>query len=193
MKSILAAGVAAAAAMSVTGRLSNHEPEMQPQPDARLPDGTCIDWKTAAHVDYSELEARVVLAHYGAPAEGSPGQWPPKIPDRVNIDPGEHYWPLYKLLGVKIDGEDRPGDVHEFCVSEGWAVVHKRGPNGKFAIDPENSQRFALERIQGKIEPYYRRQPDPPRGSTSADEARLKAAEEKRARKAAKLKGQNNG
>jgi len=98
------------------------------------------------------------------------------IPDRVSIDPkSPHFWPDYRKLGVRINGEVRRGDVHEFCVSEGWAKVRQRTKWGYVV----NGDTYALEKIEGRIEPYFAFERDP-----APD--RQKAAEEKRARKAAK-------
>ena len=100
------------------------------------------------------------------------------IPDRVSIDPkSPHFWPDYRKLGVRVNGEVRRGDVHEFCVSEGWAMVRKRTRWG-YVVKGDT---YELEKIEGRIEPYFVFEHNP---VTSAD--RLKAAEEKRARKAAK-------
>lgn len=113
------------------------------------------------------------------------------IPDRVSLDPtSPHYWPHYRKLGVNIDGKKRPGDVHEFCVSEGWAMVRARNEEGKFRIDPSGSG-FMLERITGQIEPFLR-EPLPDERKTLADAERLRAAEEKRQRKAAKMRNNAN-
>ena len=78
------------------------------------------------------------------------------IPDRVSIDKDSpHFWPTYYLLGVRIDRRERLGDVHEFCVSEGWAMVRSRGIDGKPYDD--GSGKFAMERIEGEIEPYLKK------------------------------------
>ena len=113
------------------------------------------------------------------------------IPDRVSLDPtSPHYWPHYRKLGVNIDGKKRPGDVHEFCVSVGWAMVRVRNEKGQFKIDP-TGQGFMLERITGQIEPFLR-EPLPDERKTLADAERLRAAEEKRQRKAAKMRSHAN-
>ena len=193
---------------SVTGRLAGYAPECQDL----IPRKSKITWPTAeelsgktgagltlADVDYSAVEERL-LAHYPNINLGEPYAAPVyteqkepdmDIPDRVCINPSDlHFWPQYKSLGVKIDGEDRPGDVHEFCVSEGWAMVRERGPNGKFVIDPEGKG-YALVKLEGKIEPYFRRPPETAPVPTQSDYDRIKAAEAKRARKAMKRSGTN--
>lgn len=124
-------------------------------------------------VDYSAVEDRI-MAHVGG------------IPDRVSLDPeSPHYWPDYRKLGVVIDGVNRPGDVHEFCVSEGWAMVRVRNAKGQFKIDPARSG-FLVERVEGRIEPYLR-ESMPDRRKTVGDAVAINAAEAKRQRKAAKL------
>lgn len=48
--------------------------------------------------------------------------------DHVSIDPkSPHYLPPDKTrwIGVEFDGEDRKADVYEFCVTEGWILVHE--------------------------------------------------------------------
>ena len=126
-----------------------------------------------ATVDYSAVEERI-LAHMAN-----------DIPDHVSIDASSpHHWPLYYVLGVRIDGRERLGDVHEFCVSEGWAMVRAKGIDGRPYDD--GTGHFALERIEGKIEPYLKK--PLPGQKSAADHERIRAAEEKRARKAAKMR-----
>lgn len=104
------------------------------------------------------------------------------IPDRVCIEShSPYYWPGYRNLGVKIDGEVRRRDVVEFCVSEGWARVFVRNSVGQLKIDRERG-RYLDECITGKIEPYWI---DKDRKKASSEDAsRLSAAEAKRRRKA---------
>jgi hypothetical protein len=112
------------------------------------------------------------------------------IPDHVSIDAkSPHFWDCYYLLGVKIDGRERLGDVHEFCVSEGWAMVRARGLDGKPYDD--GTGHFAMEKITGRIEPYLKK--PLPGQKTLADAERINAAEAKRQRKAAKLRQQFGG
>ncbi len=107
------------------------------------------------------------------------------IPDRVSLDPeSPHYWRHYRKIGVKLDGQKRENDVHEFCVSEGWIMARVRR-NGRWVID-ESGQGFLLERLEGNVEPFAA---SPlVKIVTTADHQRRAAAEEKRARKAAKRK-----
>lgn len=116
------------------------------------------------------------------------------IPNHVCIDEeSPHYWQHYRLLGVKIDGLERKGDVHEFNVAEGWARVRRKNGIGQFMIDPENTRRFLTERIEGVIEPYLKRPLPAPPVFGASDQAALDAAAAKRARKAEKLRAQANG
>lgn len=79
------------------------------------------------------------------------------IPDHVSIERhNPHFWPGYRRLGVKIDDVIRRGDVVEFCVSEGWAMVQVKNAMGVRVPDPAtNGKTFLLERVEGKIEPYW--------------------------------------
>lgn len=111
----------------------------------------------------------------------------PEIPDRLSINPSSpHFWPQYKSLGVRIDGEERKGDVHEFCVSEGWAMVRARNEKGQYRINPDKRSEYLLERINGVIGPYFKRLPGDDKVPTQGDYDRIKAAEAKRHAKALK-------
>lgn len=110
------------------------------------------------------------------------------IPDRVSIEKGNpHYWPGYKHLGVKIDGEIRRADVVEFCVSEGWAMVHVKDKYGRKQADPDRPGFLLNTRVEGMIEPYWIDKDQ--KKAEPGDAARLAAAEAKRQRKAARLMG----
>lgn len=110
------------------------------------------------------------------------------IPDHVSIERhSPHFWPGYKKLGVKIDGAIRRSDVVEFCVSEGWAMVQVKNAMGVRVPDPAtNGRTFLLERVTGKIEPYWIAK-DQQRAKPDAASA-LAAAEIKRQIKAEKLR-----
>lgn len=116
------------------------------------------------------------------------------IPNHVCIDEGHpHFWKHFRHLGVKIDGKERLGDVHEFNVAEGWATVRVKNDIGQFKIDPANTRRFLLERITGKIEPYLKKPLPMAPAFGASDVAAISAAQAKRERKAAKLRAQANG
>lgn len=101
------------------------------------------------------------------------------IPDRVSMDRASaHFWPFYYLLGVRIDGRERLGDVHEFCVSEQWAMVRSKGPDGRPYADLKG--RYIVQKVHGLIEPYLKK--PIPGQKTIGDAERVRAAEAKRAR-----------
>lgn len=105
------------------------------------------------------------------------------IPDRVCVDKtSPYFWPRCTDLGVVFNGAERQDDVQEFCVSEGWIIVRKRSPGGRYLIDNETGT-WVTEKMEGEVKPYLK-VVIPIRGLTEADAARIKAAEEKRARKA---------
>lgn len=82
----------------------------------------------------------------------------PAISDRVSIDPNSpHFWPEFKRLGVRLDGQERPDDVIEFCQSGSWARIHVKDKAGKPRF--ERGRPVAFQK-HGKVEPYYREQAD---------------------------------
>lgn len=106
-----------------------------------------------------------------------------QIPDRVAIDrKSPFFWPNYKKLGVKIDGEIRRRDVIEFCVSEGWARVQVRDSMGRLVVDTEKGDEWLTTQVNGVIEPYWLTKEQKAAGP--GDAARLAAAEAKRQRRA---------
>jgi hypothetical protein len=117
------------------------------------------------------------------------GQATRAIPDHLSVDRSHPMFsPIYKELGVRFNGEERQGDVQAYCVSEGWIDVRTRSAKGKFI--PQGSG-FVVERLYGRVEPYFKREdaaeiapPDP-----EGDRLRREAAQAKRDRRAAKLKG----
>ena len=112
----------------------------------------------------------------------------PTIPDRVSLNPDSPwFWPGYTRLGLMLDGAEQRGDVHEFCVSEGWIVRRCRNRMGQFMI--ENGE-FKLEQLFGEVSPYVKSRPEP-RATDSGEQARLAAAQAKRDRKAAKRRAQS--
>lgn len=73
------------------------------------------------------------------------------LPDRLSVNPDSPYFGEYGLVGVRFDGSDRPGDVEEYCVSEGWIRVRAFMANGK----PKKERgRFVCLKRYGKVEPY---------------------------------------
>lgn len=52
------------------------------------------------------------------------------IPDRVSISRESPFFhPQFAKIGVKLNGEERPNDTYEFCVSKGWVkkILYKSG------------------------------------------------------------------
>lgn len=113
-----------------------------------------------------------------------------QIPDRVCVSTSSRWhWPLYKKLGVRFNGEERKGDVEEFCVSEGWIRVRVRGDAGKFLID-NTAGTWVTEKIEGVVEPFFK---VPPAAVSKifSDVSSIARAQEKRERKAEKLRAQH--
>jgi hypothetical protein len=116
-------------------------------------------------------------------------------PDRLSVDRNSpHYDDCYRRVRVWLNDVERMGDVQEYCVSEGWIDVRKRGAGGKFMTNGDGT--YALERLTGTVEVAFKPTPKPvERDHQSEEQARaaLDAAAAKRARKAAKLKKQMGG
>lgn len=76
------------------------------------------------------------------------------MPDRFSVNPESPFydkrWASVRI-GVRFDGSDRPGDVEEYCVSEGWIRVQMFMKNGK--VKRERGKIVCLKR-HGKVEPY---------------------------------------
>lgn len=76
------------------------------------------------------------------------------MPDRFSVNPDSPFydkrWASVRI-GVRFDGSDRPGDVEEYCVSEGWIRVQMFMKNGK--VKRERGKIVCLKR-HGKVEPY---------------------------------------
>lgn len=76
------------------------------------------------------------------------------MPDRFSVNPESPFydkrWASIRI-GVRFDGSDRPGDVEEYCVSEGWIRVQMFMKNGK--VKRERGKIVCLKR-HGKVEPY---------------------------------------
>lgn len=112
-----------------------------------------------------------------------------ELPDRVCVDKLSPFFDdRYKYLGVKFNGVARDGDVQEYCKSEGWLRVRIRDGKGRFRLNDDGT--YVIARIEGLIEPYWRKLL--PREIASASfqhdsAAALARAEEKRKRKAEKF------
>lgn len=73
------------------------------------------------------------------------------LPDRLSVNPESPFYGEYGSVGVRFDGSDRPGDVEEYCVSEGWIRVRTFMANGK----PKRERgKFVCLKRHGKVEPY---------------------------------------
>ena len=124
-----------------------------------------------------------------APGKDAPREIP-SLPDRLSSDPKSPHYDrsVLRLVGVRFNGEDRPKDVIEYDRIAGWIVVHIFDIGGAPIRNDDGT--WASERHFGKVEPYWRavpREPYVPVAVLPAEHFKS-AAEEKRARKAAKLK-----
>lgn len=73
------------------------------------------------------------------------------LPDRLSVDPQSPFYGEYGRVGVRFDGSDRPGDVEEYCVSEGWIRIRTFMANGK----PKRERgKFVCLKRYGVVEPY---------------------------------------
>ncbi len=73
------------------------------------------------------------------------------LPDRLSVNPDSPFYGEYGKIGVRFNGSDRPGDVEEYCVSEGWIRVRTFMANGK----PKRERgKFVCLRKHGTVEPY---------------------------------------
>jgi hypothetical protein len=77
------------------------------------------------------------------------------LPDRLSVNPESPFYDAELLktqrFGVRFDGKDRPGDVEEYCISEGWIRVQTYLANGK--VRRERGKIICLKKW-GKVEPY---------------------------------------
>lgn len=77
------------------------------------------------------------------------------LPDRLSVNPESPFYDKDLLtrarFGVRFDGKDRPGDVEEYCISEGWIRVQTYLANGK--VRRERGKIICLKKW-GKVEPY---------------------------------------
>lgn len=66
-------------------------------------------------------------------------------PDRLSSDEESPYFdPRWRGIRVWLDGTERPGDVVEYCVSEGWIRHHVMLPNGR--VRQERGRAVCLKR-----------------------------------------------
>jgi len=73
------------------------------------------------------------------------------LPDRLSVVVDSPFYEDYGKIGVRFDGKDRPGDVEEYCVSEGWIRIRTFMANGK----PKKERgKFVCLKRYGKVEPY---------------------------------------
>jgi hypothetical protein len=76
------------------------------------------------------------------------------LPDRFSVNPENPFydqrWAQVRI-GVRFDGKDRPGDVEEYCVSEGWIRIQTFLKNGK--VRRERGKIICIKQ-HGKVEPY---------------------------------------
>lgn len=114
--------------------------------------------------DYSSLEVRVAAHTLSAPFDESTQIKNPQadayasvadlispLPDRLSVNPDSPFYGEYGKIGVRFAGKDRPGDVEEYCVSEGWIRVRTFMNNGK----PKKERgKFVCLKKFGKVEPY---------------------------------------
>lgn len=110
-----------------------------------------------------------------------------RVPNRLSVDRSSPYFdPIYKMMGVRFNGVERRGDVQEYNVKEGWIIVREKNAQGCFVRDAAGQ--FITEKLEGRVEPYFKMQEryrgQSPIGAATA----ISAAEAKRQRKAAKLK-----
>lgn len=117
----------------------------------------------------------------------------PALPDRLSVERTSPFFDhCYRDVGLLFDGIERVGDVQEYCISEGWIDIRTRNTKGKFRLDSNGV--YVLDRLEGRVEPFWkrpRRQFLPGRFAPAAAEAAkvaLDAAEAKRARKAEKMR-----
>lgn len=73
-----------------------------------------------------DIDAQMLAAAQGRPSVASLINTPYGIPDRLSVIEGDNYhnagFPADRL-NVIFNGEQRPGDVLEYCISERWVRV----------------------------------------------------------------------
>jgi len=63
-----------------------------------------------------------------------------RVPDRLSVDPGMEYYDEDLInsaaeITVYFNGDKRPNDVREYCISEGWIRKHIVQKNGKIRME----------------------------------------------------------
>lgn len=71
------------------------------------------------------------------------------VPDRLSIDPDTPYYDADFIFGAKridvyLNGEKRPRDVREYCISEGWIKVQVKR-NGRVVLERGVPRTIVLE------------------------------------------------
>ena len=60
-------------------------------------------------------------------------------------------FPFGKIKVFDLDTEQQVLDVVECDAAAGWLISYKRGPDGRFYIDPASPDRAASQRIEGRF------------------------------------------
>lgn len=86
---------------------------------------------------------------------------PDGIPDRLCIERNSRFnSPAVDYIAVRIDGQERDSDVVEYCISEGWARIGVKGPDGRILRQPGRVYDLQTNRLSGvKVEPYWKSPP----------------------------------
>lgn len=85
------------------------------------------------------------------PAEATPADNPPALPDRLSVDPASpHHMPalMEREIGIRLNGKERH-DVEEYCISEGWVRVPA-------ARTVDRRGRPVLIKLKGTVEAFLR-------------------------------------
>lgn len=99
-----------------------------------------LPYDESSHIKNPQADAYAAVADLISP-----------LPDRLSVNPDSPFYGEYGKVGVRFDGSDRPGDVEEYCVSEGWIRVRTFMANGK----PKRERgKFVCLKRWGKVEPY---------------------------------------
>lgn len=120
---------------------------------------------TVGHIPLKGLGALAVAASAAAAVTGAMGKTIEdvgvamgKLPDKTQPPPQEAdvNTPFAAMIGVKLDGEVRPGDVLAYNVAEGWIECGRYITiNGERRWKRERG-RILSYRKTGVVEPYWR-------------------------------------